>query len=109
MEARCGRAAAAEARVESLVRRGDAASVAFAWLLARNLPDFDRETWAARLKNIASLSPSAAGAWAETVRGLIELETGDAAAAQKTLASVILLPDRNLAHHYSRSIRGLKL
>ena len=111
VEARCGRAAAAEARVESLVRRGDAASVAFAWLLARNLPDFDRETWAARLKNIASRSPSAAGAgaWAETVRGLIELETGDATAAQKTLESVILLPDRNLAHHYSRSIRGLKL
>ena len=110
VEARCGRAAAADARVQALVRRGDPASVAFAWLLTRGLPGFDRAAWTARLKAAASRSQAnaGAGAWPATVHGLLELESGDSAAAQQTLESVILLPDRNLAHHHSRLIRGLK-
>ncbi len=49
-----------------------------------------------------------AGAWQVTVRRLLELESGDSTAARDTLQSVILLPDRNPAHHYSRFIQGWK-
>lgn len=110
VEARCGRVAAAQARMEALARRGDAASVAFAYLLARDLPGFDRAAWSGRLQVAASRAGSNAnaGAWPATVRGLLQLESGDSEAAQQTLRSVILLPDRNLAHHYSRLLRGLK-
>lgn len=108
VEARCGRVAAATGRMESLARRGDPASVAFAYLLARDLPGFDRAAWPARLEAAIGRAPAAAGAWPATVRGLLQLESGDSAAAQQTLQSVILQPDRNLAHHHSRLIRGLK-
>jgi hypothetical protein len=94
-------------RVNSLVQRGDPASVALAYPPALDLPGFDRQSRAARLKTVNA--GGATGAWAETIRCLIELESGDSAAAQKTLESVILLPDRNLAHHHSRLIRGFKL
>ena len=110
VEARCGRVPAAKARMESLEQRGDPAGVAFAYLLARDLPGFDRAAWSARLQTAAGRSEANAnaGAWPATVRGLLQLESGDSAAAKETLQSVILLPDRNLAHHHSRVIRGLK-
>jgi tetratricopeptide (TPR) repeat protein len=110
VEARCGRVAAANARVEPALHEGDTASVAFAYLLARTLPGFDRDAWKARLATAAdrARSSAGAGAWQVTVRGLLELESGDSTAGRETLQSVILLPDRNLAHHYSRFIRGWK-
>jgi hypothetical protein len=110
VEARCGRVAAATARMEALARHGDPASVAFAYLLARDLPGFNRASWSARLQAAAvrSQANANAGAWPATVHGLLQMESGDSAAAQQALESVILLPDRNLAHHHSRLIRGLK-
>jgi hypothetical protein len=109
IEARCGRTDQVEERVASLVRRGDPASVAFAWLLARDLPQFDAAVWTPRLATAEQRAKSSAGAgsWPTMVLGLLQRESGKSAAAEETLKSVILLPDRNLAHHYSRLMRNI--
>jgi tetratricopeptide (TPR) repeat protein len=109
VEARCGRAAAAVQRVETMVRRGDSASLAFAYLLARDLPQFDAAAWTARLDAAAERAKGNAGAasWPTMVFGLLQKELGQSAAAEETLKSVILLADRNLAHHHSRLVRRM--
>jgi tetratricopeptide (TPR) repeat protein len=109
VEARCGRAAAASQRVETLVRRGDPASLAFAYLLARDAPQFDAAAWKSQLNAVAERAQGNAGAgsWPTMVWGLLEAELGQSAAAEESLKSVILLPDRNLAHHYSRLMRHI--
>ena len=106
VEARCGRTAAARDRLEKLIGRGDAAGVAFGYLLARKIPGFDRPAWTARLNAAAGRadSTSATGAWPTVVLGLLQKELGRPA-ADATLQSAILLPDRNLAHHHSRLAR----
>jgi tetratricopeptide (TPR) repeat protein len=103
VEARCGRAGAATARLESLSRRGDPAALAFAYQLARQLPDFDAPAWKARVS--AAPRPAGEGSWPTMLRGLLEIGSGRAASGEEILKSVILLPDRNLAHHLSRSAR----
>ena len=107
VEARCGRAAAALERVQTLAQRGDPASLAFAYLLARGLPRFDRAAWAARLNAAAGRAKANAdaAAWPAMVWGLLQKELGHSAEAEETLRSVILLTDRNLAHHHSRMVR----
>jgi tetratricopeptide (TPR) repeat protein len=108
VEARCGRAPAAVQRVETLLRRGDPASLAFAYLLARGLPGFDAGAWTARLNAAAQRAHgnAAAGAWPAMVWGLLQMEL-NRPAAEETLKSVILLDDNNLAHHHSRMIRQM--
>lgn len=93
IEARCGRTDAAARRVEAMRARGDAASLAFAYQLAHELPGFDANAWTPRLK---------AGRGPEWARSLIEAELGQTAEARETLRAVILQPDRNLSHHYAR-------
>jgi len=107
VEARCGRAAAALERAQTLAQRGDPASLAFAYLLARDLPRFDRAAWAARLNAAAGRAKANAdaAAWPAMVWGLLQKELGHSAEAEETLRSVILLTDRNLAHHHSRMVR----
>ena len=109
VEARCGRPAAAAQRLATLEQRGDPASIAFGFLLARKLPNFDRARWSARVTAAESKGQSGAGdaAWPTTVLGLLKQEAGQTAAGEQTLKSVILLPDRNLAHHHSRLVRNL--
>jgi hypothetical protein len=103
VEARCGREGGAASRLEKLMARGDPAAIAFGYLLARELPGFDRAAWTPRLKSAAERAGRNAGggAWATVVSGLVEKELGQPA-ADETLQSAILLPDRNLAHHHSR-------
>jgi tetratricopeptide (TPR) repeat protein len=95
VEARCGRADAAAKRLEAMRVRGDAASLAFAYQLAHDLPGFDAAAWRKRLE----AAPSRGQPY---VRGTIEAELGRAAEARETLQSVILLPDRGMAHHHAR-------
>jgi tetratricopeptide (TPR) repeat protein len=107
VEARCGRGAAAAQRLEALARRGDPASLAFAYQLARQLPQFDAADWTARLNAVAQRAEASAreAAWPTMVWGLLQMELGRPA-AEETLKSVVLLPDRNLAHHHSRLARS---
>jgi tetratricopeptide (TPR) repeat protein len=109
VEARCGRTDTARERMRVLALRSDPASLAFAYLLARDLPQFDPAAWTARLNAAAALARTNAGtgAWPAMVLGLLQKELGHSAEAYETLRTVILLPDRNLAHHHSRLIRSL--
>lgn len=104
VEARCGRPDAAARRVQTLLTRSDPAAVAFAYQLARKLPQFDAAAWNARLESVSRRAEAASGtaAWPTFVWGLLQLEMGRTGAAEATLHSVILLPDRNLAHHHAR-------
>jgi hypothetical protein len=88
-------------------RRGDPASLAFAYQLARQLPQFDAADWTARLNAVAQRAEASAreAAWPTMVWGLLQMELGRPA-AEETLKSVVLLPDRNLAHHHSRLARS---
>jgi tetratricopeptide (TPR) repeat protein len=95
VEARCGRSGAAARRVDAMLARGDAASLAFAYQLAHDLPNFDAAAWKKRLEAVPLRGQP-------YVRGLIEAELGRSAEARETLQSVILLPDRGLAHHHAR-------
>jgi len=108
VEQHCGRAAAAAQRLESLTRRTDPASIAYAYQLARDLPGFRDDDWKARLESASRRADSATGAsWNLTVSGLLKLELGRAGQAADNLKSALLMPDRNLAHHYSRTALAL--
>jgi tetratricopeptide (TPR) repeat protein len=95
VEIRCGRPDAAAKRLEAMLARADAASLAFAYHLAHDLPNFDAAGWRKRLE----AAPSRGQPY---VRGMIEAALGRTAEARETLQSVILLPDRGLAHHHAR-------
>jgi tetratricopeptide (TPR) repeat protein len=95
IEVRCGRADSAAKRLQAMLARGDAASLAFADQLARTLPDFDAAAWRKRLE----AAPLRGQPY---VRGVIEAELGRIEEARETLQSVLLQPDRGLAHHHAR-------
>ena len=101
VELHCGRAAAAQQRLESLAGRTDPASVAFGYQLARALPGFQAGAWTARLQSAAQRSrANAAASWPALVAALLQLDLGNSPA--DALKSIFLLPDRNLAHHHAR-------
>jgi len=106
VESRCGRAAAAAQRLEKLVKNGDPASIAFGYDLARQAPDFRPEDWTARLDSAfrrAEANAAGGASWPATVLGLLQIELGRTEQGRETLRGAILMPDRNLAHHYSRA------
>jgi len=106
VESRCGRAAAAAQRLEKLVKSADPASIVFGYDLARRAPGFRREDWAARLDSIltrATANAVGGSSWPSTVLGLLQIELGHAEQGRETLRGAILMPDSNLAHHYSRA------
>jgi tetratricopeptide (TPR) repeat protein len=101
VESHCGRAAAANRRLENLTKRTDAASLGFGYQLARELPDFQPAEWATRLQSATRRSGrSAAAAWPAFLAALLQSEVGKP--APEAFRSVFLLPDRNLAHHHAR-------
>jgi tetratricopeptide (TPR) repeat protein len=95
VEARCGRTDAAEKRLQAMLARGDAPSLAFAYQLAHELPNFDAAAWRKRLEAVPPRGQP-------YVRGMIEAELGRTAEARESLQAVILQPDRGLAHHHAR-------
>lgn len=97
VEARCGRTSAARERVESLTRRGDPTSIAFAYQIASRLPDFNPGSWTARLT--AALDRTPENYW---IGGLLDLELGRTAEGHRRMIEALYEPDRNLSHHYCR-------
>jgi tetratricopeptide (TPR) repeat protein len=95
VEARCGRTDAAARRLQAMLARADAPSLAFAYQLAHGLPNFDSAAWRKRL----DATPPRGQPY---VRGMIEAELGRTVEARETLQSVMLQPDRGLAHHHAR-------
>ncbi|MBZ5624452.1 MAG: DUF5107 domain-containing protein [Acidobacteriia bacterium] len=106
VESRCGRSSAAERRLETLTARNDPASVAFAYELARRLPGFRPADWSSRLaaaSRRADANAAGGAGWAAAIAGLLHLRQGQTDEAARLLQSAVLTPDRNLAHHHSRT------
>jgi hypothetical protein len=89
VESHCGRADAAAKRLSALSSRSDLATLVFT------------HADAARLQG-AVPRQTANSSWNAAMAGLIEIELGHPDKAIPLLATSLLLPDRNLAHHFSR-------
>jgi tetratricopeptide (TPR) repeat protein len=109
-EARCGRGDAAARRVRSLSAAGQADSLVFAYQLARQLPGFQAAEWTARLQSAGRRSRGRGGesSWNEVLAGMRQLDLGQTKEGRALIESGLLLPDRNLAHHFGReALRGI--
>jgi hypothetical protein len=109
-EARCGRTDAAARRVRSLGTAGQADSLVFAYQLARQLPGFQAAEWTARLQSAGRRSSGRGGesSWNEVLAGMRQLDLGQTKEGRALIESGLLLPDRNLAHHFGReALRGI--
>ncbi len=101
-EIRCGRADRAAARVRAMGTDANASSLVFAYELARQLPDFHPAEWTTRLD--AARAPSAESSWNALISAMLRLDRGHADEGRALLETALLLPDRNLAHHFSRQL-----
>ena len=93
-EVRCGRTSAAEQRLQKMSAAGDAETLVFAYDLARHLPGFQAAEWTGKLQAAPHRNPVAAG--------MADLDLGHTQEGRAQLESVLLSPDRNLAHHLAR-------
>lgn len=86
----------AAARLDALLRRSDPASLVFAHADATRLQGaMPRQTGNA--------------SWNAAAAGLIEIQLGHTDKAIALLETALLLPDRNLSHHFSRvALAGIK-
>jgi len=99
-EALCGRADAAARRLGTLSQSTDAASLVFAYELARRSAGFDTSQWSARLQSASA--PGGESSWMQVVSGILAIDLGRISEGRALLESALLLPDRNLAHHVGR-------
>lgn len=109
-EARCGRTDAAARRVRSLSASGEADSLVFAYELARQLPGFQAAEWTTKLQAASRRweTRGAESSWNALLSGMLELDLGHTKEGRALIESALLLPDRNLAHHFGRqALRGI--
>jgi tetratricopeptide (TPR) repeat protein len=107
VEARCGRLDSARERLGQLTRRGDPASIAFAFGLASDVESPRAAEWTSRIAQARmEVRKMAArdGSWWNTIAGMLADEAGDADDARPHLQTALLAPDRNQAHHYAREL-----
>ncbi|MEO8371379.1 MAG: DUF5107 domain-containing protein [Candidatus Solibacter sp.] len=89
VESHCGRTDAATKRLTALSTRNDVATLVF--------------THADGLRLQGAVPRQAANSsWNAAMAGLIEIELGHPEKAMPLLKTSLLLPDRNLAHHFAR-------
>ena len=107
-EARCGRPDAAAGRLRRLSGSVDAEDMVFAYELSRQMPGFNA---AGSTASQMASRPGARGApssWSAVLSGMMELDLGHTQEGRALLESALLLPDRNLAHHFAReALRGI--
>jgi hypothetical protein len=97
-------------RLRSLSASGQADSLVFAYELARQLPGFQAAEWTARLQSAGRRSRGRGGesSWNEVLAGMRQLDLGQTKEGRALIESGLLLPDRNLAHHFGReALRGI--
>ena len=98
---------AAERRLQGLSASQEADSLVFAFELAQTLPHFDVVAWRAKLQ--AASVRAAESSWNDVIGGMRQIELGHLPEGRALIESGLLLPDRNLAHHFGRqAIRGAK-
>lgn len=106
-EGRCGRGDAADRRLQTLGRSQEADTLVFAYELAQTLPHFDVVAWRAKLQ--AASVRAAESSWNDAIGGMRQIELGHLPEGPALIESGLLLPDRNLAHHFGRqAMRGAK-
>jgi Flp pilus assembly protein TadD len=98
----CGRPDRAAARVRSMAGESNAGSLVFAYELARQLPGFQAAEWTARLE--AARTPGRESSWSSLISAMLQVELGHTEEGRALLETALFLPDRNLAHHFSRQM-----
>jgi tetratricopeptide (TPR) repeat protein len=106
-ESACGRQDASSRRLAALSASGDPVSLTFAYELAHRMTGFNPADWTARLDAAAGRWSARNGgsAWISAISGMIELDLGHVQEGRARIESALLLPDRNLAHHFARTAR----
>ena len=104
---KCGESVSARKRFEAAAERSDLGEIAWAWLAAKELPNFDQSQWNSHLQSAMEHSQamvessSFAGWWVYNI-GMVERELGREDDAQREFRRALLLPDRLLSYHLTR-------
>ena len=98
VDANCGRAAQAEERWRAVAATTGAAQLVWARAAAKKLAGYDEAQWRPRLE--AALAHEAEGS--PYAAGMLEAALGHQSAAHAHFEEALVLPDRGLAHHFSR-------
>jgi hypothetical protein len=103
----CNRAEEASRNFRNASAKTGVGEIAWAWMAAKHLADFNQEQWRSRLKSALeqadamSETSSFAGWWVYNC-GMIRRALGDETEATRDLRQVFLLPDRLLSYHLAR-------
>jgi tetratricopeptide (TPR) repeat protein len=104
----CGKADEGKAKFEVAAGAGASPEQAhWAWLAAKQLPQFDQKQWNGRLKvalDQATSRTETSGypSWWFCTEGLLERDLGKEQEAQASFHKALLLPDRMLSYHFTR-------
>lgn len=111
MEAACGKAEESRVRFQAAAAKSGAGEILWAWLAAKELPDFHPSEWTVRLQSAieqaATLgeTSSFAGFWAYTA-GMLNRALGNESQAQAEFRRAFLLPDGILSYHLTRTAQA---
>jgi len=110
---KCGNAEAARKQFESTAGKSTSGEIVWAWLAAKELPNFKQSQWAPRLQSALgpsqamSATSSFAGWWFYNT-GMLERALGREEDAQGEFQSALLMPDRMLSYHLTREALSAK-
>jgi hypothetical protein len=102
LEAGCGQKEQGNARFAQAASQADSDQVAWAFLAAKRLSNFDEAQWHARLLSSLGTEGGAANSLAAYNRAMVEQQLGDEAAAKSGFRDALLMPDSQMAYHLSR-------
>ena len=111
MEAGCGKAEESRVRFQAAAAKSGAGEILWAWLAAKELPDFHPSEWTVRLQSAIGQATtigdasSFAGFWAYTA-GMLNRALGNEAQAQAEFRRAFLLPDGILSYHLTRTAQA---
>ncbi len=102
LSARCGRTAEANGRFEQAAGATDASQIAWAFLAARRLGNFDEAKWRIRLQSALAGEGTGRGSLGAYNSAMLHRALGDEAAAEAGLSRALLMPDTQMAYHLAR-------
>jgi len=111
--AKCGSAELARKQFESAAGKSAGGEIVWAWLTAKELPNFNRAEWNRRLQSAlgpaqAMSETSSFGGWWIYNAGMLERALGREEDAQREFRNALLLPDRLLSYHLTREALNSK-
>ena len=102
LQARCGQEERADEQFERAASQKNSGQIAWAFLAAKRLSNFDQDQWRARLLSLLAAEGSAESSLAAYNRAMVEQQLGDEAAANSSFRETFLMPDSQMAYHLSR-------